>query len=146
MALRLTANNQFDAEEILQEMWVIAIKKLPHFEWRSKLSTWLTGILINIWREKRRTIEREMTALSTFEMRSETSIAEDEFTKYDLEKAINSLPPGYRQVIILHDIEGYKHREIAELLNIEEGTSKSQLHHARMAMRNFFNDETKEES
>ena len=87
-----------------------------------------------------------MTALSTFEMRSETSIAEDEFTKYDLEKAINSLPPGYRQVIILHDIEGYKHREIAELLNIEEGTSKSQLHHARMAMRNFFNDETKEES
>ena len=145
MALRLTAYDPYKSEEILQEMWIMAIKRLPDFEWRSTLSTWLTGILINIWRERRRSNERELAALSAMESRTDVSNADLYYTKYDLEKAIISLPPGYRQVIVLHDIEGYKHREIAMLLDIEEGTSKSQLHHARKAMRIFLKDEIKDE-
>ncbi len=54
---------------------------------------------------------------------------------YDLEQALSSIPLGYRKVIILHDIEGYQHKEIAALLGISEGTSKSQLFQARKALR-----------
>ena len=59
MALRLTARDQHQAEELIQEMWVIAVKKLADFEWRSELKTWLTGIPINIYREKRKKSEKK---------------------------------------------------------------------------------------
>ena len=58
----------------------------------------------------------------------------------DLENAINSLPPGYRQAIELYDIQGYTHQEISQLTEVSEGTSKSQLFMARRAMRNYLND------
>jgi RNA polymerase sigma-70 factor (ECF subfamily) len=54
-----------------------------------------------------------------------------------LEKAVQQLPPGYRTVFILHDVEGYEHEEIAKMLGVAEGTSKSQLHKARLKLRNY---------
>ena len=142
MALRLSGQNTHQAEELIQDMWVIAIGKLVDFEWRSELKTWLIGILINLARKKRKQEEKEMNVLAEFK-ESEEIIDEIVFTEYDLEKAIGALPPGYKQIIILHDIEGYTHREIAEVLDISEGTSKSQLYHARRTLRNYLSEDHK---
>ncbi len=140
MALRLTGNDVSVSEEIIQEMWVVAIRKLGSFEWKSTLKTWLTGILLNLARERwRHQTNNEMVTedLKSGELESfEWNI----YTRMDLEKCLASLPPGYRQVIVLHDIEGYRHKEIAEMLAINEGTSKSQLYHARRAMRAYLNE------
>ena len=142
MALRLTAHNEHDAEELVQEMWSIAIKRLVHFEWRSELRTWLTGILINLSREKRKRQEKEIAAKTALINEAEEVDVTSNFTAYDLERALVQLPAGYRQAIILHDIEGYKHKEIADLLDINEGTSKSQLFHARKALRIYLKEGT----
>lgn len=133
MALRLTAFNEFEADELVQKMWITAIKKLSGFTWKSTLKTWLTGILINLNRDelKKEASKKKVTdSLSVQARVSSTSIS-----GYDLEKALSNIPLGYRKVIILHDIEGYQHKEIAALLNINEGTSKSQLFQARKALR-----------
>ena len=139
MALRLSQDED-QAGELLQEMWITAIRRLGSFEWRSTLKTWLTGILINIHRSKTRktmeTINDEQLEQTEF-----YETAQSLATVADLEAAISSLPPGYREILILHDVEGYKHRDIAEMLGIGEGTSKSQLFYARKRIRQFLNEE-----
>ncbi len=146
MALRLCAQDQHKAEELIQEMWVIAIKKLAQFEWRSELKTWLTGILINIARDKRKKAERELTVRQSVALEQDTAFELPFFNQYDLEKAISKLPSGFRQIIILYAIEGYKHKEIAELLGISEGTSKSQLFHAKKALRSLLSEEVQKKT
>lgn len=132
-ALRLSQNEDV-AQELVQQMWIIAISKIEDFQWRSELKTWLIGILFNLYRSQRKKEER----LSQIdENLHESAIRSSPNDKIDLESAIAQLPPGYRQILILHDIEGYKHREISDILDITEGTSKSQLFHARKAMREF---------
>lgn len=146
IALRLCAQDQHKAEELIQEMWMVAIKNLPKFEWRSELRTWLTGILFNLSRDKRKKAERELNARQ-MATKDQGQIAElPFFTNFDLEKAISQLPPGFRQIIILHAIEGYKHREIAALLDITEGTSKSQLFHAKKALRLLLSEEVQKKT
>lgn len=143
MALRLT-QDEVESQELVQEMWIIAIRKLPGFEWRSELKTWLISILINLSRAKRKAQERElMIDTNVLEMEGE-NLQRTFANTHDLEKAIGQLPAGYRQVILLHDVEGFKHKEIAELLDISEGTSKSQLFHARKALRTFLKEEKNE--
>ena len=138
MALRLTQDTA-QSEDLIQEVWIIAARKLADFQWQSELRTWLTGILINTYRHERRKAERAMEV--TMEEISDIAAPSPDSNMQadDLERAIGQLPPGYRQIIILHDIEGYKHKEIAEILDITEGTSKSQLFYARRAMREFYN-------
>jgi RNA polymerase sigma factor (sigma-70 family) len=138
-ALRLTGHDQREAEELIQEMWCIAIRKLETFQWKSELKTWLTGILINLFRSRRRKMEKEELLAEDAHMDTEEEL-HDIPTVIDLENAISQLPPGYRQIVILHDIEGYKHREIASILDITEGTSKSQLFHARKALRVYLRE------
>lgn len=142
IALRLTANVRSDAEDLIQQMWYTAIQKLDSFEWRSELSTWLTGILMNIWREARKKADKEV--FMSIEVEGNSSLDEHlpAFDIQNLESAIAQLPAGYRQTIILHDIEGYKHKEIAQIMDISEGTSKSQLYHARKALRAYLKEET----
>ena len=140
MALRLT-QDKYQSEELVQEMWVIAIRKLADFEWRSELKTWLTGILINLFRSRRKEQEK-MQALTEGVTGTEVSFEMSLVTTSDLENGIAGLPPGYRQIIVLHDIEGYKHKEIARLLDITEGTSKSQLFHARKALRAYLSEDS----
>ena len=134
MALRLTANNVFEAEELVQKMWIRAIKSLSGFQWQSTLKTWLTGILINLNKEE---IKKEIAKKKVSDSLADPieTTARNTISGYDLENALGKLPLGYRKVIILHDIEGYQHKEIAALLGIEEGTSKSQLFQARKALR-----------
>jgi RNA polymerase sigma-70 factor, ECF subfamily len=134
MAMRLTAEPA-DAEDAVHDAWIRAIEALPRFEWRSSLRTWLTSILINrlreIDRQERHTvpIDDDLPAVAPpVELpRSVDPI--------DLEAAIRALPPGYRRVLVLHDIEGFTHEDIAALLGVTAGTSKSQLAHARRHLR-----------
>ena len=130
MALRLAGGNHSDAEDVVQEAWTRATRRLAGFEWRSSLATWLQSIVINCARERWRVATWESLG-DADASRTAHGVGE----AIDLERAIASLPEGYRAVLVLHDVEGYTHAEIAALCGISEGTSKSQLFHARRALR-----------
>lgn len=134
LALRLAGWNVHEAEEIVQDTWLRAVEALAEFRWESSIRTWLSGILINRAREFYRTRKKEQHTIIADELAAEV-VATEDFERIDLEQAIAALPNGYRQVLVLHDIEGYTHEEIGRLLEIEAGTSKSQLSHARRAVR-----------
>ena len=132
--LRLSGGDTSAAEEGVQETWIRAAQGLAGFAWRSSLKTWLAGIAIRWWRETRRAAGRET------ELPAEASLAvapavRREIDRVDLERALAALAPGYRRVLLLHDVEGYTHEEVAELTGIDVGTSKSQLSRARSALR-----------
>lgn len=134
LSLRLVGGEKHTAEEILQEAWVRAIEQLPGFRWQSSLRTWLSAILINCSREyyRRRSPRQNLADADGLELAVRPK---DHAHDIDLESALAALPPGYRQVLVLHDIEGYRHEEISHMLDIEAGTSRSQLFHARRALR-----------
>lgn len=141
MALRIT-QSQYDSEELIQEMWIVAIRKLPDFQWRSELKTWLISILINLSKSRYRE-SMKMLSSSTVDIVKEEQAIEMSFaTSRDLDMAIEKLPIGYRTVLVMYDIEGYKHKEIAAILEITQGTSKSQLFHARKMLRRHLSDRT----
>jgi RNA polymerase sigma-70 factor (ECF subfamily) len=133
LALRLGGGDSPWAEELVQRTWIRAVEGLGSFAWRSSLSSWLGGIAINcgreLWREAGTRRETELVD----EAVAPRALAAEE--RVDLESAIEQLPPGYREVFVLHDVEGYTHEEIAGLLGIEPGTSKSQLSRARQRLR-----------
>ena len=135
LALRLVGGSESEAQDAIQDTWLRACKTLPGFEWRSSLRTWLTGILINRVREMNRARGRRNEEELLLECLAQPApLAE----RLDLEQAIARLPAGYRHVLILHDMEGYTHEEISAQLEISAGTSKSQLYHARKAVRRMF--------
>jgi RNA polymerase sigma-70 factor (ECF subfamily) len=122
------------AEDLVQEVWIRACENLKQFRWDSSFSTWLMGIGLNVVREaQRRTVQRATEPLDDVRHAAATSRSSDE--RIDLARAIELLPDGYRLALVLHDIEGMKHAEIAERLGVSSGTSKSQLFGARRAMR-----------
>jgi RNA polymerase sigma-70 factor (ECF subfamily) len=132
-ALRLTGGDVLEAEDLTQEAWINAAHGLSRFEWRSEFRTWLMGIALNRFRERARANGRRIpTVEGEWEAAGE---AVEPGERIDLERAIALLPPGGRAVLVLHDVEGFTHREIGERLGISDGTSKSQLHEARIAMR-----------
>ncbi len=134
LALRLGGGDESWAEELVQRSWIRAVEGLRGFAWRSTLRTWLSGIAINcareLWRAQRASPEVAWDA-GTLAAAPGT----DPGARVDLERAIARLPRGYREVFVLHDVEGFTHEEIGELLGIEPGTSKSQLSHARRQLR-----------
>jgi RNA polymerase sigma-70 factor (ECF subfamily) len=134
--MRLTGGNAADAQEIVHDAWIRAIEKLGTFEWRSALRTWLSAFVVNRWREMARASAR----FDGPPLDEVTSGADDErlagtLDRVDLERAVTALAAGYREVFLLHDVEGYTHEEIAGMLGIEPGTSKSQLSRARRQIR-----------
>ena len=132
LALRLMAGNEPEAEEAVQETWIRAVEKLEQFRWESSLRTWLKAIAVNVCRQAYRRRAREWSEVTEDML----SVPSGEPTlRIDLERAIAALPPGYRSVIILHDVEGHTHEEIGRLLTISPGTSKAQLFRARRAVR-----------
>jgi RNA polymerase sigma-70 factor (ECF subfamily) len=134
LALRLGGGDEAWAEELVQRAWVRAVEALGGFAWRSAFRTWLSGIAINCAREQWR------AARTSPEIRGSPEAAAppaDPGLRVDLERAIARLPHGYRQVFVLHDVEGFTHEEIAGMLGIEPGTSKSQLFQARRQLRGF---------
>ncbi len=131
--LRWNGGRTAAAEEGVQETWIRAVRGLPEFEGRSSLKTWLAGIAIRWSREEARRSGRDGPWPREADAAAAPAGSEDE--RLDLERAVAELPPGYREALILHDVEGYTHAEAAELLGVDEGTSKSQLSRARRALR-----------
>jgi RNA polymerase sigma-70 factor (ECF subfamily) len=128
-----------EAEEVTQEVFLRAFRALDRFRAEAQLSTWLYRIAVNaaLSERGRRRIERDRAAPSTAAERiAAPSTAErDPALQARLEHALAALPPGYRAVLVLHDIEGLEHEEIGRILGCRVGTSKSQLHKARAKMR-----------
>jgi RNA polymerase sigma-70 factor (ECF subfamily) len=135
VALRLCGGRSDAAEDAVQTAWLRAARRLDGFEWRSSLATWLTGIAINCVREARRRPAPESVAAEVLDRLPAPLVPVGD--RVDLDRAIAALPDGYREVLVLHDVEGFTHEEIATALGIAAGTSKSQLFHARRAVRRW---------
>lgn len=129
------------AEDALQITWIRAAENLHRFRWESSLRSWLTGIALNCCREILRKEKRTQTdELDESTRPLAVARSRGDGLRIDLERAVRDLPDRYREVLILHDVEGYTHLEISELLGIEPGTSKSQLSRARRALRKRLGD------
>jgi len=140
-AVRLTRDPEA-AADIVHDAWVRAVESLDRFEHRSTLRTWLTGILVNCHRERERERARRRDALDddvsiddVIDPAQACPLDGSRVDRIDLDAAIAALPPRFRQVLVLHDIEGFTHEEIAEMLGLVPGTSKSQLARARCRLR-----------
>jgi len=147
LCLRMTGNHA-EAEDFTQEAFLQLYRKIGSFRGESAFSTWLHRLSVNIvlmrFRKKGLT---EVSLQETLDSQREDGPTK-EFGKRDdalsgsvdrltLEWALRELPPGYRMIFVLHDIEGYEHNEIAEMLGCSTGNSKSQLHKARMKLRSL---------
>ncbi|MDB4951864.1 MAG: polymerase sigma factor, sigma-70 family [Gemmatimonadetes bacterium] len=134
LVLRIVGGAEADAEDVVQDTWIRAVERLDGFRWEAAFSTWLTGIGLNVARgmlRRRGRWEVPASPDAPEPWRPPPHHAE----RMDLERAIALLPAGYRAVLVLHDVEGFTHEEIGEQLGIAPGTSKSQLSHARRAVR-----------
>ena len=120
-------------EDLVHEAWLRAVPRLPEFHWRSELGTWLAGIVVNVAREARRApdVARTIPGADAAAALATASPERALDARIDVERALAALPAGRRMVLVLHDLQGYRHAEIAELLGITAGTSKRQLHDAR---------------
>src|SRR6266571_6347858 len=126
-----------EADEVTQDIFVRTWQKLGQFRGDSQFSTWLHRLAVNVVIERRRSfaIQRERIVDDPSALDLVTVAPARADLTVDFEHALEQLPPGAREIFVLHDIEGYKHREIAAMLEISTGTSKRQLHRARMLMR-----------
>jgi RNA polymerase sigma-70 factor (ECF subfamily) len=136
--------NPTDAEDLLQEIFLAAHRKLDTFRGESALGTWLYRLAMNLCLDhlrSRTTRSGQMTDALDDEYGLDDSgsrrLAERTVAKMDLERAMAQLPEGCRTAFVLHDVEGLEHREVAEILGIAEGTSKSQVHKARTRIRMY---------
>ena len=132
--LRLTdAYGRTEAEDVVQETWIRAVEGFHDFQWRSSLRTWLHGIAFNVVRERWRvaSAKSELQATPVTTRNVPVDGGGDPDVRVDLERGLARLPPGRRAVLVLYDLYGYTHEEVAGMLDISQGTSKSQLHDAR---------------
>jgi RNA polymerase sigma-70 factor (ECF subfamily) len=126
------------ADDLTQDVFVRAWEKLHTFRAESRFGTWLYRLAINVIIEDRR-----KRANAWKQVDDEAAIGNvrvppaDTPLGVDLAAAVSRLPDGARQIFVLHDVEGYKHREIGKLIGISTGTSKGQLHRARMMLRRY---------
>jgi RNA polymerase sigma-70 factor (ECF subfamily) len=135
--------NQEEAEDLTQDVFLQVYQKISSFQGTAAFTTWLYRLTVNMvlmymrrkhrWQAEESLDRDELHGLveKQISQRSDRSWVEP----VDLEKAINCLPNGYRVVFLLHDVEGYEHTEISQLLGISVGTAKSQLHKARLKLR-----------
>jgi len=137
LARRMTCAD--DADELTQDVFVRAWEKLNLFRGEAAFGTWLYRLAVNVILGKRAAMGRNRERLQGGDERLELlpSRSETPELTVDFESAIQRLPEGARQVFVMHDVEGYKHREIAEMLGVTAGTSKAQLHRARLALRQY---------
>ena len=141
LCLRMTSNTA-EAEDLAQEVFIQLYRKIGSFRGESAFTTWLHRLTVNqvLMHFRKRGVRLEQTTddgevpvqvvLGTGNPQQMPVV-----DRIALEKAIGALPPGYRTVFVLHDVEGHEHEEIARMLKCSVGTSKSQLHKARMKLR-----------
>jgi len=141
ICLRMTGNLA-EAEDLTQDVFVLVFRKLASFRGESAFTTWLHRLTVNqVLMHFRKSHVRKEQLTEDGEMPAGTMFDHNKFShspvldRLALDEAIVQLPQGYRMVFALHDVEGLEHSEIASLLGCSIGTSKSQLHRARMRMR-----------
>ncbi len=125
------------AEELTQDVFVRAWSRLSSFRGDAAFGTWLHRIAVNAVLQKRRgDRRRELRIESREELVMEAPAAkQSDAERMDLERAVAGLPEGARAVFLLHDVQGYKHHEIADMMGLAVGTTKAQLHRARRLLR-----------
>ncbi len=141
LCLRMTSS-QTEAEDLTQEVFIQLFRKIGSFRGESAFSTWLHRLTVNqvLMHFRRRSVKNERTSEDgeipeQIVPGTENQARMPVLDRIGLTKAVSELPPGYRNVFLLHDVEGYEHEEVARILKISVGTSKSQLHKARLKLR-----------
>jgi RNA polymerase sigma factor (sigma-70 family) len=142
LCVRLVNGDRAKAEQYAQDAFVRAWENLGGFRGGSRFSTWLHRLTVNVVLGEHRLLKRwvsfEDVPEETVELAEPASHPQAQVAdRMDLDRALARLPKGARAVLILHDVEGYRHDEIAELTGIAVGTSKAQLHRARKLMRDY---------
>ena len=126
-------------EELTQDVFVRTWEKLPQFRGESAFSTWLHRLAVNVVLNARKTEGKQASRTEQNDEDEErwdqVARAPMHIERMDLADAISKLPAGARKVFVLHDVEGFKHEEIAEMMGITSGGSKAQLHRARLLLR-----------
>ncbi len=125
------------AEELVQDVFVRAWEKLTLFRGDSSFGTWLHRLAVNVVLNARKGDGRRRSRIdeSVEDLETLPHASDHVGERLDLQDAIALLPPGARRVFVLHDVQGYRHEDIAELLGITSGGSKAQLHRARLLLR-----------
>jgi RNA polymerase sigma-70 factor, ECF subfamily len=148
LCLRMTANTA-EAEDLTQEAFLQLYRKIGTFRGESAFSTWLHRLSVNVVLMHLRKKSLPSVSLEeTTQAGNEEDTPKKDFGAEDialagsidrlqLQRAVDSLPPGYRTIFVLHDVQGYEHNEIAEMVGCSIGNSKSQLHKARMKLRDL---------
>jgi RNA polymerase sigma-70 factor (ECF subfamily) len=146
LCLRMTANTA-EAEDLTQEAFLQLFRKIGTFRGESAFSTWLHRMAVNVvlmhLRKKGLPVVSLEEATEGDEDTPKKDFGADDpvlsgsVDRLRLRNAVEQLPPGYRSIFVLHDIEGYEHNEIAAMVGCSIGNSKSQLHKARMKLREF---------
>ncbi|MBV8857560.1 MAG: RNA polymerase sigma factor [Acidobacteria bacterium] len=141
IALRMTGN-EADAEDLTQEAFVAVLRWVGRFRGEASFTTWLYRLVVNQVRmhfRYRRSRPEEQTSDGELLERPPGAAGRADsrqvIDRLAIEKAMRRLPPGYRAAFILHDVEGHDHEEVARLMGWKAGTSKSQLHRARVGLR-----------
>ena len=147
LCLRMTANTA-EAEDLTQEAFLQLYRKIATFRGESAFSTWLHRLSVNVVLMHLRKKGLPVVSLEETTQGGEEDSPKKDFGADDvalsgsidrlqLQRAVNDLPPGYRTIFVLHDIQGYEHNEIAGIVGCSIGNSKSQLHKARMKIRDL---------
>jgi RNA polymerase sigma-70 factor, ECF subfamily len=150
------AGNTIEAEDLTQEVFLLLFRKIHTFRGESAFSTWLHRLVVNtvlmhlrknslpvVSMETGHAPDREATP-SSVEIAASDLLLEGSIDRINLGRCVAQLPAGSRAIFVLHDIQGYQHREIAEMLGRSEGASKSQLHKARKRLRELLHETQRE--
>jgi RNA polymerase sigma-70 factor (ECF subfamily) len=148
--------NPAEAEDLTQEAFLQLFRKIATFRGESAFSTWLHRLAVNVvlMRLRKKTLSETSLEETTDPDEESGGPRRDiggpdlrlsgSVDRVNLERAIEQLPPGYRSVFVLHDVQGFEHNEIAAIMNCSIGNSKSQLHKARMRLRSLLQDARRE--
>jgi RNA polymerase sigma-70 factor, ECF subfamily len=155
LCLRMV-RDQADAEDLTQDVFVQLFRKIDTFRGESAFSTWLHRLAVNMVLMEIRSRNSKRYSFIPIESKNENDDyfyeelgREDQglrssLDRITLQSAMEELPPGYRVVFLLHDVHGYEHQEIAEILSCSVGNCKSQLHKARLKLRRLIEHKVKE--
>lgn len=140
LACRLSGSLS-EGEDLLQEIFVLVFRKLGSYKGEAALGTWIyrlaTNHCLDFLRSRDARMRQVTGTLGDEDVTMPAPARPLRADRIDLERAIARLPDGYRAAFVLHDVEGFEHREVAALLGIAEGTSKSQVHKARLKLREY---------
>ena len=155
LCLRMTGDTA-EAEDLSQEAFLQLFRKISTFRGESAFSTWLHRMVVNVVLMHLRKKGLQQVSLDEVDNSQDEPVKREygdddkrllhSIDRITLSRAIEALPPGYRAVLVLHDVEGYEHNEIAQILNCSVGNSKSQLHKARLKLREVLRSQRRKTS